>query len=202
MSAVEIVTSDTPRIVTVRDALQELLHVAAARDILKEHETSVKAFLHDEADRVEKETGTAANFDAKGVGRAYVTQPSLKPRVTDKKRVEEYAEQAGEGEPRQTLDSSALQHDLDTGQVPAELIQSLAEAGYVRTEWVLPEGWLDDLVAECELIDGVLVHTGTGEVVEGVELVAASRPTLTFRADSPARKRLVSRYSSRVAELP
>lgn len=187
---------------TVRDALTELLNIAAAKDVLAGYDTQLRAFLRTEADRIEQETGTAANFNAAGIGRAYVTQPTLKPVVTDETKVQEYARQAQVGYDRTVLDSPALQRDLDAKRVEAGLFDALLDEGYLRTERVLPEGWLDELLDECEVVGDELIHRSTGEVVEGARVQPSSRSTLTFRADSGGRKRLVAELTQRLAITP
>lgn len=201
MSADDIVVADQQPVATVRDALNELLRIAAVKDVLKQHDERVRDFLRDEAARLQAETGTAQNFKAKGLGQAYMTEPTIKPAITNPGKVQELARQSDVGVEQQYIEVASLQHDLAAGTLPNALYEALSEAGYVRSQRVLPEHWLEELVEEFEVRDGVYVHTGTGEVLEGVEARASSSPTLTYKPDSAARKRLAAEMSRRLLQV-
>lgn len=187
--------AESPPVVTVADMLHEVARIAAAREVLKQHEDRIRRRLRAECDQLGEQTGTAANLNVKGVARAYVTEPSLKPRVTDKAEYEQLLRESGEGRERTTVDCSGLQADLDQGHLTPEVLQVLGP--YLRDEVLPPEGWLDDRASKCVVTDdGTLVDPETG-VKLPVVMEQASRPTLTVRVDSQHRKRLAAELAQR-----
>lgn len=217
MSALPDLAADSAptRIATVRDAASELARCKVAADVIADHEKTVRSWLLQRALDTKEAEGASPRWqvsddDGRKLASVSLSDPEPKAKITDRVlfagwaeaqrwtvRWEDHVEVRDHATVAAAL-ASFEDGDIDAGEF-ADLVRPALEP---QEHPVLPESCADDVLADSHLhADGSLVDPTTGEVIPGIGWKFRSRPTLSVRLDSSAKKREVKRLASRLPDV-
>lgn len=190
-----------PRPTDVGSAVAELSRIRAARDLLDELEGQLREFLEEEADTVRELTGTSPTFKTADGCSAYITQPTLAPKVTDDEAFRSWLSSERPDWVQTVRRVQVVDHDLLVETLDAvergdlheerdgrEILGHIRECLRVDTDVLVAEDALDKLHANGK-VNGDRLYDANGLQVEGVEVRARSKPTLTVRVPRDVRRR-------------
>lgn len=169
------------------ELLEDLAKLAALADLVKARQNALRSDLEAELLKVEAITGGAANVPVKGVGRAYITVPTLESAVDDPERFAAWAREAHPNhvEDRAWFDTVRI---AELCAADPDLEQTLVNGGAIKVEAIYSEALIGDLLTAMPRNEsGEVVDPGTGELV-GASLRERSKRSLTVRIDPKTRE--------------
>ena len=180
---------------TVRDIMGDYACLEALDTMLKRRRSELRAELEAAADRSTKQTGAAANFPIKGLGRVYVTQPESRVVPTDEAAwrrfvLEHHPKRALQ---RRVLDVRAARLE-EAVKADPDLERALRTLDAIawREEIIYDGTLLDDITADLAVSPaGELVDRDSGELMP-LKLQAKTRATLVVKIERAAKEALVA----------
>lgn len=177
------------------DAVRRYAQLEAFKDLVKEEQDELRAYIDECAGESQRQTGTPARFKVQGIGQAYVTEPSAKVIVTDDRA---WGEWVADSYPQRvaTRQSVNVARLLMLCHEDPALAERLRGAHVLEDIAEVDSALLDEiasgLVSRVQRTQGGgFVDRDSGEMLP-ITTQLSSRASLTIRIDKAARERFIA----------